>query len=79
MKKVAVVLLVLAAVVGTVPFWGGCDLNAKRCSTWCSIRHFNSDMKAAGCRARCALENARCQGDEAAAGVGEFMDGLKGR
>lgn len=80
MKKVIIVLLLLVAVgVATVPLWGGCDLNARVCTTWCEIKHLNSDMKAAGCRARCAMEQARCHGDEAARSVEDFMKGLEGR
>jgi hypothetical protein len=36
-------------------------------------------MKEAGCRARCSMENAKCHGKEAAEGLDDFMNGLKGR
>lgn len=75
MKKTLVVLALLAAVVATVPWWGGCDLNARTCSSWCSIKHFNSDIKVAACRTSCSLESARCRGDEAAKKVGDFLSG----
>ena len=72
LKKLLLVLLLLAVVVGTVPWWGSCDLKAQACRSWCSVKNFNSDMKAAGCRASCALENAACRGNKA---VGNFMSG----
>jgi len=79
MKKVIIVVLVLAAIVATIPLWGGCDLNARFCSTTCTIKYFNNDMKAAGCRARCSMDNASCHSKEAAQGVTDFMKGLQGR
>ncbi|HEY0634068.1 MAG TPA: hypothetical protein VGE00_01700 [Gammaproteobacteria bacterium] len=79
MKKVLIAVLLVAAAVATLPYWGGCELNARRCSTWCTIKHMNNDLQAAGCRARCAMENAACQGEEAAQGVDDVMKGLQGR
>ncbi|HEY0719705.1 MAG TPA: hypothetical protein VGE50_00475 [Gammaproteobacteria bacterium] len=79
MKKVIIAVLLLVAVVATIPLWGGCDLNARRCSTWCNIKHLNNDMQAAGCRARCAMQNAACHGEEASQGLDDFMKGLQGR
>jgi hypothetical protein len=78
LKKILVALVLLVAVVATVPWWGSCDLNAQACSTWCNVKHLNSDMKAAGCRASCALDGARCRGDKAAKEVSDFMSGFKG-
>jgi hypothetical protein len=79
MKKAIIIALVLATIVATIPLWGGCDLNQRYCNATCSIKHFNNDMKAAGCRARCSMENAKCHGEEAAEGLNDFMSGLKGR
>ena len=79
MKKLLIVLGLLVIVVATIPLWGGCDLNGRLCSTWCGIKHFNNDMKAAGCRVSCSLENARCQGAESARQLDDFMSGLKGK
>jgi hypothetical protein len=80
MKRIiVVVLLLLVVAVGTVQWWGSCDLKARRCTTWCDIKYFNNDSKAAGCRASCSLENASCHGNEAAKGFNDFMNGLKGR
>lgn len=78
MKKVIIAVLVLVAIIATIPLWGGCDLNASLCSASCSIRHLNNDMKAAGCRAHCSMENASCRGAEAAKQVNDFMQGLQG-
>lgn len=70
---------VVLVAVATMPWWGGCDLNAKRCSTLCSIKHFNNDMEAAGCRASCTMENARCHGEEAAEQLNDFLRGFQGK
>ncbi len=79
MKKAIIIVVILAAVIATIPLWGGCDLNARFCNTTCSIKYFNNDMKAAGCRTRCSMKNASCHADEAAKEMGDFMKGLQGR
>lgn len=79
MKKVMVIVLAVGAIIATIPVWGGCDLNARLCTTWCSIKHLNSDMKAAGCRTRCSMENANCHSREAAEGINDFVKGFQGK
>lgn len=79
MKKMIIIALALAAIVATIPLWGGCDLNARFCTAKCSIKHINKDMKAAGCRTRCSMENASCHSTEAAEGFNDFVKGLQGK
>lgn len=79
MKKAIIIAVVLATIVATIPLWGGCDLNQRYCNVTCSIKHFNNDSKASGCRARCSVENAKCHGAEAAEGFNDFMKGMQGR
>lgn len=74
MKKIGAVVLLLVAVAATVPWWGGCDLNAQICRAGCGVKNFNSDVKTAGCRASCYLESAKCRGGKAAKEVGNFMN-----
>lgn len=79
MKKGIIIVVLLVAAAATIPLWGSCDLKADFCSTWCNIKHFNSDNKATGCRARCAMEAARCHSEEAAEGFSEALKGLRGK
>jgi hypothetical protein len=76
MKKILIAAVVIVVAVATLPLWGGCDLNAKACSTWCSVRHFNSDVKEAGCRARCATDKVSCLAEAGAEGVDDFIEGF---
>lgn len=79
MKQVIIIVLSLVAIVATIPLWGSCSLNADLCNSWCNIKHFNSDAKTFGCRARCSVENATCQSKDAAGGFNEFMKGLQNK
>ncbi|MGM0593985.1 MAG: hypothetical protein ACQETD_05545 [Pseudomonadota bacterium] len=76
MKKVIALIAVVLIGLVTIPLWGGCDLNAKLCRGWCEVRHFSQDMKAAGCRARCAADKLRCLADQGSGGVDDFVDGF---
>lgn len=77
MKKVLIIAVLAAVAVATLPLWGSCDLNAKACSTWCSLRHFNSDVRTASCKARCSTDRLRCLTERGAKGVESFIDELK--
>jgi len=77
MKKLLFIIILAVIAVATLPMWGSCDLNAKACSAWCSARHFNSDMKTATCKARCANDKLSCLADQGAKSVEEFIDELK--
>jgi hypothetical protein len=77
MKKILVVLALVAAAVASIPMWGGCDLNAKLCSGWCAVRHFNAEVKEAGCRARCSTEQLSCLAKKGQSGVDDFIEGFK--
>lgn len=83
MKKVLSTVVVVAAVViaglATVPMWGSCDLNAKVCKTWCGVRHFNEDLKEAGCRTRCATDNMSCLAGQGADSVDDFLEGFNSK
>lgn len=77
MKKVLLILIVAGGIaVATLPMWGSCDLNAKACRTWCSVRHMNSDMKAAGCEASCTTKELSCLADNGAKELQGFFDEL---
>ena len=77
MKKLLLILVVLVVAGATLPLWGSCDLNAKACSAWCSVRHFNSDVKTAGCKARCTTDKLSCLADKGAKNVEGFFDEMK--
>lgn len=77
MKKGLIVVVVAVIAAVTLPLWGSCDLNAKACSGWCSIRHFNSDVKTASCKARCSTDRLRCLTSEGAEEMESFFNELK--
>ncbi|MCW8828732.1 MAG: hypothetical protein OQK94_06720 [Gammaproteobacteria bacterium] len=79
MKKILIVIAVAAVAIVTLPLWGSCDLNAKVCSGWCEVRHFNAELKAAGCRARCSTDRLRCLAGGGSDSVEEFMEGYRGK
>ena len=79
MKKVIIAVVVLAAVVLTLPLWGGCDLNARACNAWCSVRHLNAEFKEAGCKARCETERLRCHAGAAGNSVDDFFEGYRNK
>lgn len=61
MKKLILLIIIVAAIAGvTLPLWGSCDLQSEVCSKWCGIRHYDSTLKAAACRAECVGEGLNC-------------------
>lgn len=61
MKKLLALLLVVVAIGGvTLPLWASCDLQADVCSKWCGIRHYDSGIQAAACRAACVGDRLNC-------------------
>lgn len=61
MKKLLALLIVVAAIAGvTLPLWGSCELQADVCSQWCGMRHYDSGIKAATCRAECVGDRLNC-------------------
>ncbi len=61
MKKMITLLFVaLAVAAATLPLWASCDLQADVCSRWCGIRHYDSGIKAAACRAECIGDRLNC-------------------
>lgn len=61
MKKLfGLLLLVLLAAGATFPLWASCDQKAEVCSRWCGIRHYDSTLKAAACRAECVGDRLNC-------------------
>jgi hypothetical protein len=65
MKRVITLLIVVAAIAGlTLPLWASCDLQAEVCSKWCGIRHYDSGMQAAACRAECLGDRLNCLAKE---------------
>lgn len=77
MKKLLLVVVLALIALGSVSWWGGCDLNARLCSAWCEVRHFNAEIKAAGCRARCTTERLRCLAGQGRDGVSDFIEGYR--
>jgi hypothetical protein len=76
MKKVLLILIVAGIAAVTLPLWGSCDLNAKACRSWCSVRHFNSDMKTAACQARCTSDELSCLANQGVKDVEGFFEEL---
>ncbi len=61
MKKLLALIVVVAAIsMGTLPLWGSCELQADVCSQWCGVRHYDSGIKAAACRAECVGDRLNC-------------------
>ena len=61
MKKLLALLIVAAAIAGvTLPLWASCELQADVCSQWCGMRHYDSGIKAAACRAECVGDRLSC-------------------
>ena len=56
---IAAVALVIVASL-SAPTWGGCGFNETLCSGWCEVRHFDSELKQASCRAGCATDKLVC-------------------
>jgi hypothetical protein len=77
MKNAIIIAVVAIVAVATLPWWGSCELNAKACSSWCTVRHFNSDVKSTGCKANCTTERLRCLTRRGADEAEKFLDELK--
>jgi len=77
MKKILVIIALAALVLVTVPLWGSCDLNAKLCNGLCSVRHMDSDVRTAGCRARCRTDQLSCLAKQGSRSVEDFIEGFK--
>lgn len=81
MKKLLIIIIViLAAAVAFV--WvsgegGSCDINYKLCATSCTVKHLDSDAKAAGCKARCAAEKTKCLAGKGTEKIQDFYEGIK--
>ncbi len=55
---IALALLLVAFI--TAPLWGGCDFNSSLCQTWCEVRHMNSGVEEATCKASCLADKLSC-------------------
>lgn len=65
MKKLITLTIVILAIAGvTLPLWASCNLQADVCSQWCGIRHYDSGIKAAACRAECIGDRLSCLAEE---------------
>lgn len=76
MKKLYIIVVVALVAVLTLPLWGSCDLNAKACGSWCSVRHSGHDLRIASCKAECSTDRLRCLTNQGSKEVGRFMDKL---
>ncbi len=76
MKKLYIIVVVTVVAVLTLPLWGSCDLNAKACSGWCSVRHYGSDIRVASCKAGCSTDRLRCLTSQGSKEAGRFIDKL---
>lgn len=59
-KPAVIVALIVVVAAMTAPIWGGCDFQYQARSSWCDIRHFNSDLKKVSCKAGCAADKLAC-------------------
>lgn len=59
-KIIALAAIVFMVAVFTAPMWGGCGFNHELCSSWCSVRHMGSDVKAGICKTSCAADKVSC-------------------
>lgn len=65
MKKLLALIVVVAAIAGiTLPWWASCELQADVCSQWCGLRHYDSTIGAAACRAECVGDRLNCLAKE---------------
>jgi hypothetical protein len=65
MKRLITLVIVVAAIAGaTLPLWASCNLRAEVCSNWCGIRHYDSGIQAAACRAECLGARLNCLAQE---------------
>jgi hypothetical protein len=77
MKKALLIAVLAIVAIATLPLWGSCELNAKACSGWCTVRHFNSDVRSAGCKANCTTERLHCLTRRGADEAESFFNELK--
>lgn len=59
-KLVAIIVAVIVVALLAAPLWGGCGVKEDLCSSWCELRHFNSDMERLTCKASCAADKLSC-------------------
>lgn len=59
-KIVFISIVVLMAAVLSAPLWGGCNFNYQLCTSWCSIRHFNSSFDKIACKGSCSADKLSC-------------------
>ncbi len=76
MKKIYILVVVTLVALLTLPLWGSCDLNAKACDGWCSLRYFGSDIRIASCKAECEADRLRCLTAQGSKEVGRMIDKL---
>ena len=61
MKKLLLMIAAAVVIAGvTLPLWANCKTQAEVCSRWCGIRHYDSGMQAAACRAECVGKQLNC-------------------
>ncbi len=63
-RLIIISIFVVVVALVTVPLWGSCGLQADICSNWCGVRHINSDIKVAACRAECVTKRLACMAKE---------------
>jgi len=73
LKLLLIILLLAVVAVGTIPLWGSCDLKHQACTTICEVRHLDSDVNRASCKARCAVEKAGCLAGVGTEEVGRLL------
>jgi hypothetical protein len=59
-KFAAFLLGVAIIAVLTDSFWASCDTQYRICTAVCDVRHTDSDLKKAGCKARCTSDKVAC-------------------
>ncbi|MDH5785675.1 MAG: hypothetical protein OEZ16_08720 [Chromatiales bacterium] len=65
MKKIMGLVLLIVVVAGaTSPVWLSCDIKSDLCSRWCGIKHYDSTLNAAACRAECVGDKLNCLAKE---------------
>ncbi len=61
MKRLLVLTVVAIAIAGaTLPLWAPCNVQSDVCSRWCGLRHYDSGIQAAACRADCVGKRLSC-------------------
>ena len=68
--KIIFLLLILAVVaLFTAPYWASCGMNHQLCELSCKVKHYDSDLTQASCKATCVADRVACEGSELAAPV----------